>query len=86
MRHSGRRPHHHALTGRALLLAHHKITYAFDDEVELVLLVVGVALLFLPRLEAVEAEHEPPALEQRGLELLIPVEADVGAIVGEVTH
>src|SRR5262245_38173712 len=58
----------------------------FDDEVELILIGVGMHGLCLAGLQAVEAEQQVCALEQRGLEELLGLHASVVAVISEPVH
>jgi len=86
MRDTGRRPDDHALTGASLLIADDELAGALGDEVELVLIGVCVGMLRLPRLEAVEPEHQASALKQRRFELLVGIRSDALAVINEGRH
>ena len=71
---------------RLVLVADDELTVALGDEIELVLIGVRVRVLRLTRLEAVQTEHQAPALKQRRLELLVGIGADTIAVVNEIRH
>ena len=73
MRDAGRRPDDHALPRASRLVADDELAGALGDEIELVLIGVRVRVLRLARLEAVQSEHQAPALKERRLELLVGI-------------
>src|SRR5204862_76538 len=68
---TGRCPDGEARAGGPGLATDDEPALAFDHEVELVLALVLVEMLLLTRRQTVEAEHQPVAAKQGGLELFV---------------
>src|SRR5262245_25670186 len=86
MAHVGRRPDDCSLARSTPFIPHDELPGALENEVELVLAAVYVRVLLLPRVKAVEPEHQALATKYRGLEDFRRIGADVIGEMRDVRH
>ena len=84
MRYAGRRPNDLPWAGLLFDIIYSENSYSFEHQVKLVLVGVVVNGLLLPRLQAVQPDHQEIAAEERGLVELLLADADMIAIVSDV--